>query len=143
MCASLLWSRILCSPLFSIFGDGDVCLLDLRYSFRYGHMCTRLPDMCPESDNLVQDHFPHLLDVFNDLECEVKGLWASWLVGGVMPDVEIAMLKGLFYRDARGWVESKHTIEEVEGIWVGLWKESLEGDLGHERQVADVLLCSW
>src|ERR1700728_2755268 len=88
VCTCLLWSGILSAPLISIFRYRNVSLLALRYSSRYRCMCSRLSDMCPEPDNLVKNHFPHLLDVFNHLECKIKGLWTCRLIGSIMPDME-------------------------------------------------------
>ena len=138
----LLRPRVLFTPLFSVIRNGYIALLPLGH-WSCGRGCWLLSNMCSESHNLVQNHLPHLLYIFHDLESEVEGLWACWLIGCVMPDVQIAVLKSFFNRYPRGGIESEHTIQKIKRVWVCLWEQSLERNFGHEWQVADVFLRSW
>lgn len=104
-------------------------------------LATRLhANLLAEAVDLLQDHLLHLGNVLDDLEVEVEGRGAVWLVRGVVPDVQVAVLEGFLDRDARRGVEGEHAVEKVEGVGVGLAEEGLEGDLLHEGQVTDVVL---
>lgn len=94
-----------------------------------------------ECDNFVQNHLSHLADVFNHLEVEVKGSRARGLVRGIVPDVQVAMLQGFFDGDTLGRIKRQHAVEKVQSVEVGAGEETLEGDLWHEWQVANVFLC--
>ena len=48
--------------------------------------------MGSEVDNFVQDHLAHLTDIVDDFKVEVEGCRARGLVGGIVPDVEVAVL---------------------------------------------------
>lgn len=123
-----------------VVGDGHVGLLGNLLLLRGGLRLRLLPDQSPEAHYLVVDHVAHLLHVLDHLKVEVEGRRAGGLIRGVVPDVQVRMLKGLLNRDTRRRVERKHAIEQVESIGVGVGEQALEGDLGHERQVANVLL---
>ncbi len=96
--------------------------------------------MLAEAEDLVEDHLAHLADVLDDLEVEVEGGGAVGLVAGVVPDVEVRVLEGLLDADAAGRVEGEHAVQEVQRVRVRVREERRERLLGHERQVAHVLL---
>ena len=50
------------------------------------------------------------------------------------------MLKRFLDRDTRGWIECKHTVQQVESVWVGIREQALEGDLGHVWKISDIFL---
>ena len=93
--------------------------------------------------NFRQDHFAHLGYVLDDLEGEVEGRRAGWLVCCVVPDVEISVLEGFFDRDTGRGIECEHAVEQVERIWVCIGEELLKGLLWHEGEVSNVVLSSW
>lgn len=74
-------------------------------------LLTRLNShMLSESGNLIQNHLAHLADIFHDLEIEVEGCWAARLIRGVVPDLEVRVLKRLFDGDSGGRVKRKHMV---------------------------------
>lgn len=101
-----------------------------------------LADGGAEALDLVKDHLAHVGDLIDDLEGEVEGGGAVGLVRGVVPDVQVGVLEGFLDGDTRGRVEGQHAVQQVEGVRVGLREECLEGDLGHEGQVAHIFLCA-
>ena len=144
----LLRMRLLLPPLrIPVIGNGHLPLLSLLLRLalrrlllsrllhhtalrrlRLRALTLRVPDQRSEADDLVQDHLPHLSHVLDDFEGEVECDGAVGFVRGVVPDVQVAVLKGGFDADAGGRVEGEHLVEEVESVWVGLVEESLEGD---------------
>lgn len=116
--------------------DGNLGRVGLAMGAGTGHGADKLA----EAEDLVQDHLAHLADVLDHLEVEIEGGGAVRLVRGVVPDLEVGVLEGLLDRDARRGVEGEHAIEQVEGVRVGVGEERSEGLLGHEGQVAHVLL---
>ena len=98
--------------------------------------------MLSEPGNFIQDHLAHLADVFYNLEVEVEGCRAPRLVGGIVPDLEVWVLKSFFDGDSRGRIECKHVVQEVKSIWVGVGEEAGEWSLSHEWQISDVFLGS-
>ena len=98
--------------------------------------------MLPEPLDFVQDHLAHLADLLDDLEVKVEGGGAAGFVGGVVPDVQVWMLEGGLDGNPGRGVEGQHVVEQVERIRVGVGEEGLEGSLGHEWKIADVLLSS-
>jgi hypothetical protein len=97
-------------------------------------------DELTEAVDLFEDHLAHLVDVVNDLEVEVEGGGAVWLVGWVVPDSQVRVGKGLLDRDAAARVEGEHAVQQIKGVWVGVGEERGERLLGHVGQVAHVLL---
>jgi hypothetical protein len=132
----LLWSWVLGSPSTAGLGNGDGRALG------GGLLAWLDADVLSEPLDLVQDHLAHLADVLDDLEVEVEGGRAAGLVRGVVPDVQIWVLEGGLDGDSRRGVECQHLVQQVQRIWVGVGEEGLEGSLGHEREVAHVLLSS-
>jgi hypothetical protein len=72
-----------------------------------------LSHVSAETTDLVEDHLSHFLDILNNLEVEVKGRGASGFIGRIVPDSQVAMLKGFFNRDTGRGVEGKHAIQQV------------------------------
>lgn len=99
-------------------------------------------DLVAEFDHLLQDHLPHLRDLLDDFEREVEGSRARGLVRGVVPDSQVAVVERFLDRDARAGVEREHLVQQVQGVRVCVGEETVEGDLGHEREIAHVVLCS-
>ena len=63
---------------------------------RASTLLTRLlADVLAEPVHLSKDHLLHLADIFHDLELEVERSRARRLVGGIMPDVQVSVLKSL------------------------------------------------
>lgn len=123
--------------------DGDVGLLSnllLLLCGSGGLRLVLLPDEVAEAHHFVVDHLAHLLHVIDDLEVEVEGRWAGGFVGGVVPDVQVWVLQRLLDGNTRRRIKGQHAIEQIEGVRVGVGEQALEGDLGHERQVAHVFL---
>jgi hypothetical protein len=54
--------------------------------------------------------------------------------------VQVRVFEGVLDRDPRRRVEAEHAVQEVQRVRVGAGEEPLERDLGHEREVAHVLL---
>jgi hypothetical protein len=98
--------------------------------------------MLSEPGNFIKNHLAHLADIFHNLEVEVEGCRAARLVRGIMPNLEVWVLKSFFNRDSRGWIEGKHMVQKVESIGVGVGEEAGEWSLSHEWQVSDVFLGS-
>ena len=132
----LLRPRVLRAPGVAALGDGDCG------SLACGLLAWLDAHVLPESLHLVQDHLAHLADVLDDLEVEVEGGGAAGFVGGVVPDVQVWVLEGRLDGDPGRGVEGQHVVEQIERVWVGVGEERLEGSLGHEWEVADVLLSS-
>ena len=99
--------------------------------------------MLPKPVDLVQDHLAHVTHVLDDLEVEVEGRRAAGLVGGVVPDVEVGVLEGCLDGNSTRGVEGEHVIQQVQSVRVGVREQAGEGALGHEGEVAHVLLSSW
>lgn len=57
-----------------------------------------------------------------------------------MPDMEIAVLKRFLNRDTGARIERQHAIKQIQCIRVRIGEQPGERDLGHEWQIADVLL---
>lgn len=128
-----------------VLGDRDVGLLGnlLLLGGSGGLRLGLLPDGGTEAHDFLVDHTTHLLYVVHHFEVEIEGCGARRLVRCVVPDVQVWVLQGLFNRDTRRGVEGQHAVEQVKRIRVGTGEQALEGDLGHERQVAYVLLGPW
>ena len=126
-------------PLPTVIRDRHV-LLALHHPAAHVRLRLVLSHKLPEAIHLGEDHLAHLGDVFDDFEGEVERRGARRLVGGVVPDVEIAMLEGFFDGDAGRGIESEHAVEEIQRVGVGRGEELLEGALGHGWEVADVVL---
>ena len=137
---SLLGPRILGLPsTLLVIRNGDVSLLsDLLLLSGVG--LRLLANGSAEANNLVEDHLTHFGNFLNDLEVEVEGRGAVWLVGGVVPDMQVGVLEGLLDRDTRRWIERQHAVQQVQRIGVGLREQLLESHLRHEGQVAHVFL---
>src|ERR1700753_2259094 len=71
-----------------------------------------------ESLHFIKDHLFHLANVFDNFEMEVKCSWAGWFIRGVVPNLKVAMFKSSFNRDTRGWVKSKHFVQQIQGSLV-------------------------
>lgn len=139
---SLLRSRILGLPRTLVgIRYGDVSLLsDLLL---LGSVSLRLlADGSAEADDLVENHLAHVGDFVDDLEVEIEGRGAVWLVRGVVPDVQVGVLEGLLDGDTRRRIECQHAVQQVQRVGVGLGEQLLEGYLRHEGQVAHVFLCA-
>ena len=103
--------------------------------------CARLTaNLRAEQCNLIDDQLLHTLARLLRFETEVELGRAGWLVGGVVPNGEVRVLKRLLAGDALRGVEVEHLGEEVEGERVGLREELLEGDAGFDGKRADVVL---
>lgn len=100
------------------------------------------PDLLSEHSHFVQNHFPHLADILYNFEIEVEGSWAARLVRGIVPDMEVGVFQSDFDGDSGGGIECEHLVEEGESIGVGIGEEHWEGLFGHEREVANVFLCT-
>jgi hypothetical protein len=134
LAVGLLGAGVLGAPGAAGLGDGDGGALG-------GGLLTGLDaDVLAEAVDLVEDHLAHLADVLDDLEVEVEGGGAAGLVRGVVPDVQVRVLERRLHGDPGRRVECQHVVEEVERVGVGVGEERLEAPLGHEGQVADVLL---
>ena len=125
-----------------VLGDRDVGLLGDLLLLRGsgGLRLGLLPDDGTEAHNFLVDHTTHLLYVIHHLEVEIEGCGACRLVRCVVPDVQVWVLQGLFNRNTRRGVECQHAVEQIKRIGVGTGEQALEGNLGHERQVAYVFL---
>lgn len=137
---SLLGSGILGLPrTLLVIRNGDVSLLsDLLL---LGGVSLRLlADGSAEADDLFKDHLAHVGDFVDDLEVEVESRGAVWLVGGIVPNVQVGVLESLLDRDTRRRIKCQHAVQQVQRIRVGLREQLLEGDLGHEGQIAHVFL---
>lgn len=137
----LLRTRVLGGPLSTARGHGHLARL-LLGGLGGGMACTARDGAheLAEAVDLVQNHLAHILDLFDDFKVEIEGGGAVGLVGGVVPDLEVVVLQGLLNRNTAAGVECEHAVEEVERIGVGVGEQDGEGPLGHEGQVADVLL---
>ena len=130
-----------------------IFMAPLRALIRNRHIRLRLPTsllslrllnshLLSEIMDLSQNHLPHLPHVLNDFKVEIEGRGAGGLVGSVVPDVQVRVLKSGFDRDAGGGVEGQHFVEQVEGVRVGVGEEPGEGNFLHEGEIADVVLCA-
>ena len=125
-----------------------VIVLRYRHLWSLAHIrrrrqATRLySHLLSEAVYLVQDHSLHFLDILHNLKVEVERRWADRLIRSIMPDRQVAVLESLLDTDTAAWIESKHAVEQVQSVWVGISEESLKADLLHVRQIADVLLSS-
>ena len=161
-CVLLLWAAYCLSAWVSRKDDGrlydsamlvlDFSLLDATFSWYRGHVkrmltCNSLmrllPDMCTEALHLLENHLSHLRDILNDFKSEIKGSWAIWLIRSIMPDVEVTMLESFFNRDTRARIECQHAIKQIQCVGIRIGEQSRERHLGHEWQIADVLLSTW
>ena len=142
MSRHLLRSRILGTPRLAVIRHGNG-LLRLHTWTATAGLAGYLPHMAPEPHDFIQDHFAHLPHIFDDLEVEVEGRWACGLIGGVVPDGQVAVLKSLFNGDAAGWVEGEHAVEKIESVRVGVGEETCERYLRHKWEITDIVLGSW
>lgn len=136
----LLRLRLLGLPAaLLVLGNGHVSCLG--HLLLLGSVGLRLlADGGAEAHDLVEDHLTHLGDVVDNFKVEVKGRRAGGLVRGIVPDVQVWVFERLLDGDARGWVKGQHAVQQVQGVRVGVGEKPLEGDLGHEGQVAHVFL---
>ena len=110
----------------------------LRY-----HRMWCLSDMGSESLDLIVDHFPHFAHIFDNLECEIKGSRTTRLVRSVVPYLKVAVFQCLFHADSSGRIKSKHQVQEVKCIRVGIAEKLLEVLLGHVWQIPNIFLRPW
>lgn len=57
-----------------------------------------------------------------------------------MPYAQIRMLEGILAARSLGWVEAEHLAEQIDGKWVCVWVELLEGDAWLNRKRANIVL---
>jgi hypothetical protein len=132
----LLRPRILIAGTIIVIRDGDLLARLLLPRARTGLHAHHLA----EAVYLVENHALHIGDLVDDFELEVKCCGARGLVGRIVPDLQVAVLQRLFDADTAAGVEGEKAIEQVQGVWVGVAEERLEGDLLHAGEVADVVL---
>lgn len=114
-----------------------------------------LTDVAAEVADLLDDELAHALDVVLRLEAEVELASLSparltsrrthlvrtgRLVGRIVPDLQIRVLKRALARDTLVRVESEQTAEQVERVRVGARVHLTKGHAGLVRQAAKVLL---
>ena len=63
-----------------------------------------------EPADFIEDHGAHVGNFVDGFESEVESGRAIWLVGGVMPDGEVAVLERLLDCDTLAGVEGEHTV---------------------------------
>jgi hypothetical protein len=95
----LLRSWILCSPATTALRNRNSRPLVLSLlAWLDSHVLS-------EPMDLVQDHFPHLSNIFYNLKIKVEGCGATRLVRGIMPDVQVRMLESSLNGDSGRWIE--------------------------------------
>lgn len=90
---SFLGSWVFLFPLIRVIRDRDV-------DIGRGSLGRLVADMMPESEDFIQDHFSHLLHIINNLKSEVECFGACWLIGSIVPDVQISMFQSVLDIDA-------------------------------------------
>lgn len=99
----------------------------------------RSADFTSEASNFVEDDCSELRNLLDNLETEIEFRRAGRLVTGVVPDSKVWVLESFFCGNALGGDESKHLLQQVQGVGVGAREELLVWDARHVRQPADIL----
>lgn len=63
-----------------------------------------------ESADFVEDHGAHVRNLVDGFESEVESGRALWLVGGVVPDGEVAVLERLLDCNTLAGIEGEHAV---------------------------------
>ena len=136
----LLWPWVLAGPLLLSARQRHLASASLLSGTRLAGARGCRSDVLSEAVDLVQNHLAHIANVVDNLKVKVEGGGTVGLVRLVVPNLEVRVLESFLNRDAGRGVEREHAVEEVEGVGVRIGEQLLEGLLGHERQVAHVLL---
>ena len=91
------------------------------------------------SADFVEDDCSELRNLLDNLETEIEFRRAGRLITGVVPDSKVWVLESFFCGNALGGDESKHLLQQVQGVGVGAREELLVWDARHVRQPADIL----
>lgn len=128
---SLLGSRIFMRPFGCVIWDGDVGLIWIDWP---SHLSLRLlyADVLSKSMYLSKNHLTHFWHFFYNLKVEIKTRWARWLIGRIMPNVQVSMLQSFLNRYSRRRVECQHSVQKVQCIRIRIREKTLKGNLGHE-----------
>lgn len=92
-----------------------------------------------EASDLVEDDCSKLRNLLDNLEAEIEFCGTSGLIAGVVPDGKVWVLESFFGGDTLGRDESKHLLQQVQGVGIGTGEELLVGNARHVRQPADIL----
>lgn len=136
----LLWSGVFPCPLLATGGHGHLRCTTLLTSTAVLGRPWDGSHKLSEAVDLLEDHLAHITNVIDHLEVEVEGSRAVRLVARVMPNVQVRVLKCLINADTARGIKSQHTVQQVKGVGVGIGEQAGEGLLGHEREIAHVLL---
>ena len=128
------------TPLVRVIRNRYVRLLRLRHLLPLRLLHSNL---LTEVVHLCKDHLTHLRDIIDNLEVKVECSRTGRLVRSIVPNVQITMFKRFFDGDARGRIERKHFIEQVQRVRVGIREEARKRYLLHVGEIADVVLCPW
>lgn len=142
----LLWPWISVSPLVMLrnWHFIDPLLLRMllprldiqaRQRLRIAHTVSKPP-------YLVQNHEAHLRNLLDDLKRKVERLRARWLIAGIVPYAQVSVLECRFHADALRRVKGQHTVKQVERVGICGAEQRRESNLGHVRQIADIVLSS-
>lgn len=99
----------------------------------------RSADFTSEASNFVEDDCSELGNLLDNFETEIEFRRAGRLITGVVPDRKVWVLESFFCGNALGRDESKHLLQQVQGVGVGAREELLVWDARHVRQPADIL----
>ena len=100
------------------------------------------PNLSPERMDLLDNQLLHPLDRVLVFEAEVELSGTNRLICGVVPNLEVGVVQGLFASDSFRRIEVKHPGQEVDRKGVGVGDKGREGDAGLDGERADILLCT-
>ena len=90
--------------------------------------------------NFINNQLLHAFDRVLVFETEVELGGANRFICGVVPDLEIGVVQGLFASDSFRRIEVEHPGQEVDREGVGVGDKGREGNAGLDGERADILL---
>lgn len=99
----------------------------------------RSADFTSEASDFVKDDCSELRNLLDNFEAEVEFCGTSGLIAGVVPDGKVWVLESFFGGNTLSRDESKHLLQQVQGVGIGTGEELLVGNARHVGQPADIL----
>jgi len=90
--------------------------------------------------NLLNNQLLHAFDRVFVFKAKVELVGANWFICGVVPDLEVGVIQGLFASDSFRRIEVKHPGQEIDREGVGMGDEGRERNAGLDGERADILL---
>src|SRR6266478_1954124 len=90
--------------------------------------------------DFLNDQLLHAFDRVLVFEAEIELGGTNWFVRGVVPDLEVGVVQGLFTSNSLRRIEVEHPGQEIDRERVGMGDKGGERYPGLDRKGADVLL---